>query len=243
MNEKKLIDYLVRNKEVYHLWFEYLKEGSFYENFCQYKAHEVQEIEVFPKVFQLVNQKICKTLKPILYPSSFIPALSKIYEYWGDIYNTSWEDTFNEFQAKLKTFKEKKKTSITHQIDIYIAKYKKIENKEPTANQIRNYIYSLEKLPIPKPSRNLPQKEIDCLWRNLKIWRAVNREKLSLIEAIKKIDPENKAHRGESVNIQKAWKRDIRDADRIIVNVEYGEFPGPYRSDIIKDKKLSNKIY
>jgi hypothetical protein len=30
MSEKKLLDYLVKNKEVYHLWFEYLKENEPY---------------------------------------------------------------------------------------------------------------------------------------------------------------------------------------------------------------------
>jgi len=253
MSEKSLLDYLIKNKEVYHLWFEYLKESDLYKNFCQYKANEVQRIEVFPGMNKTVNETlnrafqtisgINETFMRVVSPSLFILSMPKIYEYWGDVFNTSWENIFEEFKNKLPIYKKRRNISITSQIDKYIVKYKKDYNKEPTVNQIRNYVSSLEKLPIPKPSRNLPQKEIDCLWRNLKIWKAVNREKLSLTEAIKKIDPENKAHKGESVNIQKAWKRDIRDADKIIGNVEYGEFPGPYRSNIIKDKKSSNKAY
>lgn len=226
MSDKNLLDYLVKNKEVYHLWFEYLKESDLYKNLCQYKANEMQKREGFPWENETVNRTlqtilgINDTFMKCMTPSLFILSLPKNYEYWGDVFNTSWKDIFEEFRNKLPVYKKRKNLSITYQIDKYIIKYKKDHNIDPTARQIRDYVYSLEKLPIPKPSRNLPQKEIDCLRRNLKIWKAVERKKLSLTEAIKKIDPENKAHRGESVNILKAWKRDIRDADRIIGNVE-----------------------
>lgn len=35
MDAKKLTDYLIKNKGLYRLWYEYLKQNNFYRDYCE----------------------------------------------------------------------------------------------------------------------------------------------------------------------------------------------------------------
>src|SRR4030042_888542 len=81
MSEKNLVDYLVKNKEVYHLWFEYLRENEAYREFCE---------KVTRENFHLGNNIRMKNKYNI----------RDMYFVWGDVFNVAWDPMFIKLENR-----------------------------------------------------------------------------------------------------------------------------------------------
>jgi hypothetical protein len=213
MNKEQLI----KNKEMYRLWYEYLKFDLWYKNYCEAKRCDSD--------FLVPVNKLNNKLRTILYPMSLSNYYSDIFYQWGNVFEYSFEEIFSEFQKRLSS--KKKQSSFTSQVDLYIKKYKKSHKEEPTAKQIRDFLHELELPFVPIPTRKVSDRELNCLERYLKIWKAIKIEGLSLQDAVNKIDPQGNIHKKKSA--MKAWRRDVLFAKRIILNAGRGEFPGNYQ--------------
>lgn len=215
-----LLDYLTKNKEVYRLWFEYLRENEPYKNFCE---KVTRENFPFPNIKTRDKHDI-----------------RNFYSVWGDIYNVTWEIMFDKLQKNLTNcIQEREKIipfySDVNSIDTLIYEYNdyflKINLRKPALDDFIAFYGTIKAVDnFPKPSRSLPQKEISSLWKNLEIWLAVKREGLTLDDAIKKVDPDGKIHKGQTASICRSWIMDIAYAEKIIDNAGRGLFPGPYKS-------------
>lgn len=221
MSEKNLLDYLIKNKEIYHLWFEYLRENKAYREFCE---------KVTRENFHLGSNITIKNKYNI----------RDMYLVWGDIYNVTWETIFIKLINRAVDCIQTKNvaTSICSDTNSIVTKIHEYEGyflhkhgRQPTFNEFREFCEMVEAVDnFPKPSRSLPQKEISSLWKNLEIWRAVKREGLTLDDAIMKVDPEKKVHKGSVLSVYRSWKRDLAYAGKIIENAGRGLFPGPYKT-------------
>jgi hypothetical protein len=245
MNKQNLTNYLIKNKEVYHLWFEYLKENEPYKVLCQWYRDNT---EIFLNPYLWRDDDIPEELRkcPYFYDltgqSKF--TLYSTYRHWAAVHKDSWERIFTNFQERITAHNSIKehmlssfpanKNSIVSLIDAYIKKNLEQTNTIPPLLKFREICYLIEEADncIPKVSRSLPQKEIVSLWKNLEIWRAVKRDGLTLDDAIEKIDSGKKVHTGQTVSVYRSWSRDLAYAGRIIENAGRGLFPGPYKNGV-----------
>ena len=118
-------DYLDNPKgyEIYRLWYEYLKENEAYKEFCS---------------------QTDKDLDSPLY---------KVYESWGDIHTTPWEDTIERICQRIKSYMQSSddnpkvwEYSPLWAFDICVQSYKENFKRNPRLKEIRKF-FAMEENP------------------------------------------------------------------------------------------------
>jgi len=192
-------NYLEKNREAYHLWYEYLKMNKPYEEFCKWIEME--------KMFSLKKewQKLPSIPKEVA-ECKYHDFLPEVHLWWGNVHNTEWENEFNNLIEK-KFYWEDCENMYT-----------------PICTQRTYPPSSIVMSSFPRLSKTVDAEELKKLWKYLKIYESRDKKNLGWPETQDIVDP---GFKEENIT-EDAWKKRRQRTIKIIKNTGRNIFPGKY---------------
>jgi len=142
---------LIKKRDNYFLWYEYLKANEFYREFLEFLHQSENNSLILTKKITPTEWKNLPDLPQKLVNYKYLSNFYEVFSYWGDIQNISFDDKFDYFLFQLdmnyqrEHFRSIQNISIVSMIDKIIQAYKKNKGREPNLQQIKDYILAYEK--------------------------------------------------------------------------------------------------
>jgi ribosomal protein L13E len=243
-------------KNIYHIWFDYLRESQNYRTYCQWRRRCEKSHRKIPEQIRIVDF------------ASFISG----YDQFGDIFNLEFDEWW---ESKKKYFSKRKKLktvfdfgkTIREVIEGAIYSFKSDEGREPSLEELKDYCVRLLDSPKriivavnlrrddsmdniinqfkhiirhlkkskPDDLRNWPgawkyptaTKRNDELRRYLDVY-LLRQRNIALPEIAEKIPVYSNNKKSDLQEIHRMIRSDYKKARNILRNVERGVFPGKY---------------
>lgn len=238
---------MVKDHEVYHLWYEYLKANKDFKKVCDImlKFSNLPEDKQRSFFIDPINELGFERLQNLTF----------VFGTWGDVYKTSWEDKLVYIHIQMTQKKENEKiipfsnllTAIQYpnlftlgipieaDIDDLVRQFREMVSKKQEEAKVK----PVKKAPpFPLPSRKLSESDIKNLRRYLEVYHLKEIEKLSWGEVIQKLDPKDKIHKSLD---PKVWRRERDNARDVIENTSNNIFPGEYGQVRQRKKRTTKK--